>query len=351
VPGSILKIEDCNFQPGTRKPRQIYCYAISAKRYALFVRDGNGYPVLLERGVNNDDDKWSEHGLGHLLNPTDPDSEDRKWIKQVWLYIIRKTEGLQVQQPAFANVPAVGRVTVSSPPVMRPFSELNEGKHYSDQIKPFNFVLTCHVNQFGHPTGANPARFHLVLPYDNDPRKWMKREWIDRYSGLRYRIATTGHHGDRRTARVKTYGEVVEEYAFHPESKCADSSGERCGRQSVGLLQRRHVRIGRITYIGKESNSIEDVESGMIQSADDVYTQYIDSRRDEWMTVTLPAIREIQLSVLMKETGMSKRALLDLRAGRSRPHPKNQSLLAAIVHKLADIGEPDLVGQRAYRSA
>jgi hypothetical protein len=28
--------------------------------------------------------KWSAHGLGHLLNPTDPDGEDRAWMRQVW---------------------------------------------------------------------------------------------------------------------------------------------------------------------------------------------------------------------------------------------------------------------------
>lgn len=39
VPGSILKIEDDNFDPKTGKQRQLYCFAISAKRYALFLDD------------------------------------------------------------------------------------------------------------------------------------------------------------------------------------------------------------------------------------------------------------------------------------------------------------------------
>jgi hypothetical protein len=38
APGSILKIEDDNFDPVTRKQRQIWCVTISAKRYALFLR-------------------------------------------------------------------------------------------------------------------------------------------------------------------------------------------------------------------------------------------------------------------------------------------------------------------------
>jgi len=90
VPESVLKIEADNRDPSTHDPRQPYCVLISAKRYSLFLLDEFGTPVLLRNGVNNKEDRWSEHGLGHLLNPTDPESDDREWIAQVWLNIIRK---------------------------------------------------------------------------------------------------------------------------------------------------------------------------------------------------------------------------------------------------------------------
>jgi uncharacterized protein YjhX (UPF0386 family) len=332
VPGSVLKIEEYNFDPRTGRQRQIFCYAISAKRYALFLRDENtGEPVLLEKDVNSSEDKWSEHGLGHLLNPIDPTSEDRKWKRQVWLNIIRRALGQATEALEFAAAPAVGRVSISSPAVMRAFREMNKGRRYRDQVKPFNFVLTCHVNPFGHPTGAGAEHFHLIAPYETDPAKWLRNQWIDRHSGRPYRITTTGHHGDRRTARVKTYGDVLEEYEFHPESKCADSEGNVCDRQTVGLLRRRAVRIGQIKCLGKESNAIEDVDSGLIHSADDVYTEYADPRRDEWTTLILPAIRSMPIAELVEKTDMSRRAIIDLRAGRARPHPKNQRTLAALV--------------------
>src|SRR5437660_5582291 len=89
-------------------------------------------------------------------------------------------------------------------------------------------------------------------------------DWIDQYTGKCYRISTAGHHGTRQAARVKTYGEILRECEFHPESKCADADGKPCGKQTIGLLQRRHVRVEQIKYIGKESNRLEDVESGMI---------------------------------------------------------------------------------------
>jgi hypothetical protein len=76
IPGSVLKIEEDNFDPATKEQRQSYCLAISAKRYVLFLLDEKGDPVLLKKKVNNKHNRWSKHGLGHLLNPTDPEGED-----------------------------------------------------------------------------------------------------------------------------------------------------------------------------------------------------------------------------------------------------------------------------------
>ncbi len=52
VSESILKIEGDNRDPKTGNQRQIYCLAISAKRYTLFLLDEKGEPVLLRQGVN-----------------------------------------------------------------------------------------------------------------------------------------------------------------------------------------------------------------------------------------------------------------------------------------------------------
>ena len=60
----MLKIEEENFDPKTRKPHQLFCSAIAAKRYALFNVDLDGGIAVR---------KNSEHGLGHLLNPIDPE--------------------------------------------------------------------------------------------------------------------------------------------------------------------------------------------------------------------------------------------------------------------------------------
>jgi hypothetical protein len=177
-------------------------------------------------------------------------------------------------------------------------------------------------------------------------------KWIDQYSGKLYSITTDGSHGTRQAARVKTYGDVIQEYEFHPESKCADADGGICDKQTVGLLQRRHVYIHLIRYIGKESNSLEDVEAGLIHSEHGVYTEYPDSRRDEWEVKILPALKRIPVPDILRECEMSRSALFEVLAGRSRPHRANREKLAAIARRLVSIDGPlDGASNRSPRSA
>jgi hypothetical protein len=189
---------------------------------------------------------------------------------------------------------------------------------------------------FGHPASVDPEKFHLVTSYESDPGKWLDKEWIEQHSKKRFRITTQGHYGSRQVARVKTYGDVITEYEFHPESKCADALGNPCDRQTIGLLQRRHIKIGQIKCIGKESNSLENVEQGLVHSEQDVYTEYADPKRSEWITKVQPALMKPPLGVLIKEceTRLSRREIIELRAGRSRPHRKTQELLESILKKL-----------------
>jgi hypothetical protein len=91
--------------------------------------------------------------------------------------------------------------------------------------------------------------------------------WIDQYTGQSYQFSTESFHGSRGVARVKTYGDVLREYEFHPGTKSTDAKGKPSGRQTIGLLQRRHIRVGQIIYIGKESNKLEEIELGIVHSA------------------------------------------------------------------------------------
>jgi hypothetical protein len=128
----------------------------------------------------------------------------------------------------------------------------------------------------------------------------------------------------------------VAEYQFHPEAKCADSFSNPCGKKTVGLLKRRHIKIDIVKFIGKESNSLENVAEGLMHSEQNVYTEYADPKRDEWTIKTWPALKQVPLGKLVKEClgRLSRRELIELRAGRSRPHRRNRELLVSILRKL-----------------
>jgi len=88
--------------------------------------------------------------------------------------------------------------------------------------------------------------------------------------------------------------------------------------------------------MGNESNSLEEVQAGIEHDEADVYIEYQDPRRSYWSTVVMPALREVPLVTLerMCKGRLSRRALIDIRAGRSTPHRRNQELLLSIVRKL-----------------
>jgi hypothetical protein len=318
VPGSILKIEGENFTDGQRE--QLYAYAIAAKRYALFDLRPDGSITLR---------KHSEHGLGHLLNPTDPENPSRDWIAQLWTYLISEALGRPIALPSWLDRPAVSRLTVSSPWLLRPFAPMQKGKPYPEQIKPMNFILSAHVAAFGHPDDIDPSRFHLVAPHTTDPRQWTKIRWTDVYSGRRYSITTTGEPSKTR-ARGKSYREVLETYPAHPEPKSTAPDGGPCGRDTVGLLDRRPVHVLWLEYIGKESNRLEDVAHGMVHNLDEVLETYVDPKADPWTAVILPVLKTIPLAELARGTGLSERTVRALRNGRARPSPAARDALVRI---------------------
>jgi hypothetical protein len=90
APVSIFEIEDQNFSTEKGKQKDLeslFCFAISAKRYALFNLNGDKEPIIR---------KASAHGLGHFAAPygdeeearDDRDSGVRRWEEDVWKRII-----------------------------------------------------------------------------------------------------------------------------------------------------------------------------------------------------------------------------------------------------------------------
>lgn len=302
----------------------------------MFLLDENGNPVLLRKRANNEKDHWSEHGLGHLLNPSDPENENGDWIGQVWLNIIRKALKLPVEALTFENEPATSRFTVSSPNLIKRLATLNKGKKYADMCKPFNFLLVAQVERFSLPIGADPKHFQLIAAYDPDPRNWTQIKWIDRHTAETYHITVKDDenaHIHGGPVLVKTYGGVIEEYENHPEPKCAGAGGKPCNRRTIGLLQRRHVWIGKLVPIGKESNLLEERLAGLIHDERDAVVEYPNPKRSDWLRETVPALAKIPLPWLIAESSMSRSELQKIRAGRKIPHRKNREKLIFLLQQ------------------
>jgi hypothetical protein len=137
VSGSVLKIEKENFDENTGARGQLYCYTISAKRYALFNEEQDGGIKIR---------KFSEHGLGHLLNPTDPDDESKDWIDQLWKFIVLEARGRVAVYPYWLSRPAISRVSATSPTVVQRLTPRKKRvPYYSERFKPMNFVAQAHV--------------------------------------------------------------------------------------------------------------------------------------------------------------------------------------------------------------
>ena len=103
-----------------------------------------------------------------------------------------------------------------------------------------------------------------------------------------------------------------------------------CDRTTVGLLARRAVHAVGVTYVGKESHRVEDVEQGLVHSWDEVLGQYHDAE-SEWWDVLLPRLRAMPRARASAISGISERALSSLRSGRTNPSSWTVQILRGVL--------------------
>jgi hypothetical protein len=285
---------------------------VSAKRYALFRRRGDEIEIV----------KSSKHGLGHLLDPRDPDRDPQKWIDEVWALVVGRALTLAVSEPEWLDRPAVGRFTVSTPELLRPFAGMNKGKPYAEQVKPHNFLLVAYRSPFGAPTDAevDPEQFQLVAPWTPDARQWGKSKWINRYSGKKYGITTRGR-SRRGLARVMTYREYIALYESHPESKSLAPDRRPCDRATTGELGRREVQGLSLTYVGKESNRLHEREVGLVSGEGEFLTTYEPAGKIS------PLVLRAGSAELSKQLGLNRSTIKRWKSGQSRPRPGHERKL------------------------
>ncbi len=324
VPGSILKIEDVNFNSETKKQRPIHCFAISAKRYAFFTIDSEGRPEVIEGG-------YSEHGLGQYLNPIDPDSEDTNWMKSVWQGFLEEEYGGPKFDPEWIDQPAVMRTSVSTPGLHKRFDRINRKKSYAKQVKPSNFLLSASVDSIEWPAKRSKVNaFHLIAPYSRNPSEWKRISWTDLHSNDEYRIRSKGH-SNPASIRVRTFRDVLDCFRDHPEAKSADREGNPSDKQTIGLLGRLNVHALSVTHIGKETNLLEQQQEGVI--LDDPQAVYSEDGDWEAIRARMAGVSITRLAAL---SGVSERMLRNLRKGDRQPSRRTRKAITAALARMPE---------------
>ncbi len=251
-------------ESGKREP--LLCWAVSAKRYALFNVDRKGSPILR---------KASAHGLGHLRAPYDETiptvdipaprvplheigvelSQHDLWIKIASAALTDDPDRVDLNFHPALGKPAISRYAATTPKLLRWFRKFNANQPYDRQVKPFGFLQSLFAGGLfadGGPTetlasnekrprrrSTHPVR--PIAPFDRDPAKAVHAAF-DRDSG----------HPVPASA-LKTYRQVIAQYHLHPETKFAN--GDFVDR---GTTRRRHVHVSGIRNIGKEADHWEE---------------------------------------------------------------------------------------------
>ena len=260
----ILKIEDVNFDHDDAKQyKSLYCWAISAKRYALFNLDAEGNPVIR---------KASGHGLGHLHEPYNKKSPApsipkpvipvhkigkgfKLWQHDVWWKIIRAAldgtpDKVELDFHPSLDLPAISRYGATTPALLRWLKPYNRNRLYRNQVKPFGFLtaLTAnpHVPDETIVTSATHRRrkvkaFKPIAPFTKDPVQ-ASRMAFDRETGLPV-----------APENLKTFKQALALYHLQPESKFLNGN-----YRDRGTTKRRHIYVTGILNIGKEANKLEE---------------------------------------------------------------------------------------------
>ena len=336
--------------------RQLYCYAISAKRYALYRTDPHGEPELVSvhDGEDEPDDErteaiepltdWSEHGLGLYLDPLPringrPQLDQRRrrlWMRQAWQSILADAHGAPTDPPSWTDQYALARFTLSRPTLADWFSGYDKSRPREERVRPGSFGLLAHPNTLIH--GPHPQRLPAA-PYETAAGLWPTLPWFDRATGDPLIVITGAAR--RQSVRfaqqltdgavvVDTLGEILGRYTRRPEHKSLAPNREPAGHETAGLLARRPLTStpAKTRLIGKEGTKLLERLTGpqldRVNERDDYGT-----RTDPWATLIHPVLRDAGAAILIAHGIPRSTAFATLR-GATRPRQHYDLYLQAV---------------------
>lgn len=318
---SILQFEDENYSLTNRGELEpLYCYAVSAKRYALInIKDGK---VLIR--------KASAHGLGFWRAPFEapgetPDTGTPYWQSELWRLICQAaiegtdSDGFSLSADERFSGVAAGQTTISKWQFYKWFDKFNEGLDYRDSVQPFNFLLRFPTKKWSEIETADPefapwcennsGEPRLVAPFDTDTDQAAK--WAF------HRDAKAGDiDADLDfTPWLTSFADVFTDYDLHGEAKFINGQGLHSGE-----LQRRHVHVDRILLVGKESHEWEENEALGLRDDPEIYYGEALPSEEIMQRIVRQALQDgvISSNALASEARVSKTTVRDVRNGSVR---------------------------------
>jgi hypothetical protein len=244
----ILKIEDINHvDSDPKKPyRQLFGYAVSAKRYTLFRESRAGFVI----------EKASGHGLGYLFAPKerkgkDEESDDEPedtplWVVEAWEYLLQKEFGLKQAKPSWLNHPAMMRMAMTSPNVLK------TGR--PDWLAPFNFFLFPILSEMeGYPPGFDKESFQFITRFETERKKWRKLKGINLRDGRIFQISMTPISSSQKVF-PDSFQVILNQYLSKAEIKSLAPDGSICDGNTRGLLRRANIEVQSLVPVGKETD-------------------------------------------------------------------------------------------------
>jgi hypothetical protein len=322
----LLKLEPENFEDGDSpaKRRQLWVLASSGGRALYFANNAQGRPVVVKR---------NEHNLGELRSPT---GAGREFLDDFALWALGHLAAEEAVPPAWWARPATYNFTASTPARLRQLGGTGT---------PFGFLMASSASGAGSVSGlldASRGRRRAVAPL-GPAGQAASAPWQDATTGEELTVLDQGEMSRRadleafgaerdygaNEVTLRTYGDVLRDWLYHPEAKMAGPEGDPCGRRTRGMLYPRAVREAARHYVGKESNLADEVEAGDVTDPDEVLADLGD---DSWETLVGPVLQAMGWREVERRSGMkSERVGEAVRSARPRADVLTRLANAAIV--------------------
>jgi hypothetical protein len=165
---------------------------------------------------------------------------------EAWEFLLRKKLGMRLHEPSWLDLPAMMRMVVTTPNVLK--------NRRPEWLGPFNFFLFPILSELGgYPAGFDKSNFFFITPMESNRRKWRTLEGINLVDRKRYQISMSPAGGQGKVV-PDSLRIILNRYLKKEEAKSLGPDGTPCNSETQGLLGRAHIVVDKISPVGKETD-------------------------------------------------------------------------------------------------